>query len=904
VSIGGPAVADAPAAGLLQLRVAGGPDAGGLHPLRPGTLTLGRGPGARIRLDDPDMSREHARLTVTAGDVCVHDLGSTNGTSVDGRHVGAEPLTLSPGALLRAGESTLSLSGPDEAPAAVQADGAGHLAVNRPPRLLQAPPSVTVRLPAAPAERDKPKFPVLAMLIPLLIGAVMVRVMGSWTFALFMLLSPLMLGANVLSEKVGGRRAQRKARAAYERASAAAQATITAGLAEEAALRRVEFPDPAALLLTATGPRPRLWERRPADPDTLLLRLGTAELPARLTVRPPGADESPQHPPVPAVPLTVPLRAVGVLGLAGPRRRVEALARHVVAQLAGLHSPRDLSIVVLCSGDTGSQPWDWARWLPHLRPGAGQACDVLVGLTAEQVAVRVAELLVDLDVRAATGRPAAGEWAGPATLLFLDGARALRSVAGVARLLAEGPRVGIYAICLATDPLDLPAECGATATVTGAVGTRLQLRRTGHPPVDDAVADLVSLEWAERFARGLGPLRDATPDGSQAALPDSARLLDLLGLGEPAGPTAETIASRWLAGGRSTVALVGVAADGCFSVDLRRDGPHALVAGTTGAGKSELLQTLVASLATVNRPDELTFVLVDYKGGSAFADCSRLPHTVGMVTDLDRHLTARALASLEAELKRRERALRAGACKDLDDYLAAGSPGERLPRLVIVIDEFASLVQELPDFVTGLVDIARRGRSLGVHLVLATQRPAGVVSADIRANTNLRIALRVTDPAESQDIIESKAAALIGRATPGRACCRIGSGSVVTFQGARVAGLPPSAAGAPATVRPLAWERAGDAPPPAVSDLADAGPTDFAALVEAVRAAAVVAKVPAVRSPWLAPLPALIARGDLPIATPETLLLGLVDLPAEQAQAPFTLDLAGGGHLLAAGGPG
>jgi S-DNA-T family DNA segregation ATPase FtsK/SpoIIIE len=146
----------------------------------------------------------------------------------------------------------------------------------------------------------------------------------------------------------------------------------------------------------------------------------------------------------------------------------------------------------------------------------------------------------------------------------------------------------------------------------------------------------------------------------------------------------------------------------------------------------------------------MTFVLVDYKGGSAFKDCAHLPHVTGLVTDLDAHLTQRALASLSAELTRRERVLAAAGAKDIEQYAERGSLQPRyrpLPRLVIVIDEFASLVRDLPDFVTGLVGIAQRGRSLGIHLILATQRPSGVVSADIRANTNQRIALRVTDAA-------------------------------------------------------------------------------------------------------------------------------------------------------------
>ncbi len=233
--------------------------------------------------------------------------------------------------------------------------------------------------------------------------------------------------------------------------------------------------------------------------------------------------------------------------------------------------------------------------------------------------------------------------------------------------------------------------------------------------------------------------------------------------------------------------LVGTAADAGFVVDIARDGPHALIAGTTGSGKSEFLQTLVASLACANRPDELTFVLIDYKGGAAFGACAALPHTVGVVTDLDGRLVERALTSLQAELKRREAALAAAGAPNLEVFRAGGGV---LPRLIIVVDEFASLAEELPDFVGGLVGIAQRGRSLGVHLVLATQRPEGVVSADIRANTNLRICLGVVRESESRDVIDATDAARISRATPGRGYARTGHSELQAFQSGRVGGLP------------------------------------------------------------------------------------------------------------------
>jgi len=312
----------------------------------------------------------------------------------------------------------------------------------------------------------------------------------------------------------------------------------------------------------------------------------------------------------------------------------------------------------------------------------------------------------------------------------------------------------------------------------------------------------------------------------------------------------------------------------------------------------------VAGLAIANRPDQMSFVLVDYKGGAAFRDCARLPHTVGTVTDLDGHLTERALRSLGAELRRRESLLRAAGCQDLDDYLRRDdhepSGPAPLGRLVLVVDEFATLVDELPDFVGGLVGIAQRGRSLGVHLVLATQRPGGVVSADIRANTSLRIALRVTDPAESTDVVDVRDAAEIGRSHPGRAVVRAGAGAVDRLQAARVGGHGPAATRP--SVRPLPWERAGD-PPITLGTPVPAGPSDLTRLVEAARQTACSLGITPAASPWLPPLDQVVTRGELtglPVAA-GSVPLGVLDLPSEQRRAAVTFDLDGGDHLLVAG---
>ena len=502
-------------------------------------------------------------------------------------------------------------------------------------------------------------------------------------------------------------------------------------------------------------------------------------------------------------------------------------------------------------------------------------------------------------------------------MVVFDGSRKLRSLPGAIGILREGPQVGVYSICLDSDERLLPAECHAVVAAGG--DGMLVVKQMSQSAIGPVRPEYVTVAWAERLARSMAPVRDVSGDDEAAGLPEACRLLEVLGL-EP--PAAGAIAARWNAGGRSTFAVIGECYDGPFGIDLRKDGPHALIAGTTGAGKSELLQTLIASLACVNRPDAMTFVLVDYKGGSAFKDCVRLPHVVGMVTDLDAHLTQRALASLAAELTRRERILAAAGVKDIEDYTAllerqaGGSQPDHLlepmPRLVIVIDEFASLVRDLPDFVTGLVSIAQRGRSLGLHLILATQRPSGVVSADIRANTNLRIALRVTDAAESADVIEAPDAAYISRAAPGRAYVRLGHASLVPFQAGRIGGHRPGTdpgtlAGRPRVI-PVGWPGLGRPEPPRPAT--DDEVTDLKVLVGQIQHAAAGLGIRTQHSPWLGPLPRTLLLRDL-AASPGTppgraqtaAPFGLIDLPGEQRQRPAVLHLDTFSHLMAAGAP-
>ncbi|WP_240918037.1 FtsK/SpoIIIE domain-containing protein [Phycicoccus sp. HDW14] len=293
-------------------------------------------------------------------------------------------------------------------------------------------------------------------------------------------------------------------------------------------------------------------------------------------------------------------------------------------------------------------------------------------------------------------------------------------------------------------------------------------------------------------------------------------------------------------------------------------------------------------MALDSSPEDLTLLLVDFKGGAAFGPCADLPHVVGLVTDLDEHLVRRVLTSLEAELRRREGVLARAGCADLDEHRHRLDPADRMPRLVVVVDELRALVDEHPDAVSALVRLAAQGRSLGIHLVLATQRPAGTVTAEVQANVNLRVAFRVRDRADSVHVVEDDSAASLPADVPGRGVARGGDGTSTTFQAALVA--PPVPSGPSLVVLPAGTEPGpgtgtgpgtGAGPGTATADRA----AELAAVVEVVRSAHDATGAAPPRRPWVPPLPTTLPSGDAPPGT-----LALVDEPDRQRHVPWTWD--------------
>ncbi|MCO8277495.1 FtsK/SpoIIIE domain-containing protein [Actinoplanes sp. TRM 88003] len=885
-----------------QIAVLAGLDSGRTFPLAGPRAVIGRDQLTDVPLRHATVSRRHAAVTVEDDVIAVTDLGAANGVAVNGKAIEARlPRTVDADDVITVGALALQVrparraDRPRSLDLRRHAGADGTVSFNRPPRPAPLPPPDEVTVPAEPAEPSKPHFSIVSTVGPLVLAVVLVVVTKNLTFALFALLSPL-IGIGTYVES---RRRTRKEKATGGRKYEAeledfSDKLVASGEVERRRLRE-RLPDLAEVLRRAELPSTRLWERRPGHTDFLALNAGLADC----SWTPPVRSEQGRLPAVVrervararliAAPVEVDLSNGGVVGVVGDRRAALAVARGLICQAAVLHGPADLTVGVFA--DPGREPeWDWCKWLPHTRrpDGAGQwlaayreRSEAMLQQLAKGAANGTVLVVLDSDVLTDGNRSPARD--------LLNAAR----VAARPDYLSTSPQVPVAGIVLAATADRLPAACDTVIEAVGADGDATVRRPGLGTAVDDVLLGGLSMGTARRCARDLARFDDPELRLAGAGLPDGVRLLPMLGL---AKVDAASILDRWRRSEpASAAAPLGVTERGVFGLDLVQDGPHGLIGGTTGSGKSELLRSLVAALAAQHDPTQLTFVLMDYKGGAAFDECARLPHTVGMVTDLDEQLGERALRALEAELRHRERQLRAAGADNLVEYVRQ-RPAEPMPRLVVVIDEFATMAAELPDFLSALVGIAQRGRTLGVHLILATQRPSGAVNDNIRTNTNLRIALRVQDQADSTDVLGVADAAQINRRLPGRAYVRLGPGEVVPIQTALVTCVTPAEQDAPVDVRPFVFghDPADDASP---AERDDEARTDLARLVGAIADAYREAGLPAPRRPWPEPLGDRVDLTRLP-AVDGRAAVALADDPTRQIQFPYAWDPADGNVLL------
>ncbi|MGB3410394.1 MAG: FtsK/SpoIIIE domain-containing protein [Microthrixaceae bacterium] len=772
--------------------------------------------------------------------------------------------------------------------------------------------AVHLDLPTPPEHIRLPGFPVLSAVVPLLMGAGLWLATRSAASSVFIVFSFVYVVASGLESRREARADEQFRLEQFRADLEEAEELISQRHREEQEHRSNHCPTVKDLTSLILSRSERVWERPgdEADQRPLSIRVGRGRTTTSTHIKVPhngrrdlrrelatiAEDRS-----LAELPLTVDMDAGGGLALIGRGEVTTDVARWILVQLAALVAPDDLRIIVLCDALRKSA-WHWSSWLPHVQhAGVTQRSIVVVDGATDSEVETALSLLPE----------------GSARLLWLSPTRA-----GIPKRLNQVFDLGNRPTLQVSSPHPSGEVVPTDPAHSGEVPRRM--------PVEDLNVEDMTDDQALPLARCLAPLVPSRSlldhRMSDPNLGDSVRLGDVLADRDMLH-SADAVLDQWSLSGPQfgLGAPVGRAGHGVIHLDLKADGPHALVAGTTGSGKSEFLRSMVASLALHNGPDRLTFLLVDYKGGAAFNSLDQLPHSVGMITDLSPELAERALVSLRAEVLRREKVLARLGFVDLDEaFIAASATGGLSsapvpPSLVVVVDEFATLARELPDFVDGLVDIAQRGRSLGIHLILATQRPAGVVTDSIRANTSLRVALRVADPDDSTDVVDSPDAADLPRTSPGRALVRIGSSPSVQVQFAYSAApseRPPRVSTTSLGAGPIAAQVNGVAPtggPHGPGGVAN-GSTELSLAIATARAAAAANGSPPPLRPWVPPLPEVVQLDGLSDglvdglagATWGTFAIGLIDRPSRQSVDPLVVDLSacGGVLVIGAGGSG
>jgi DNA segregation ATPase FtsK/SpoIIIE, S-DNA-T family len=915
----------------VSVAVASGPDAGRSMLLAPGRYVVGRSRSCEIAVADPTTSRAHAVLTVSDDwVVCVgaHPDASSP-VLVDGVEIdGSVPID---------GDRVVSLGAtrlivrPFACAELRRSDRLGQIEFQRTPYrpavVSERRNEVVGPIPTRPEPR---RFQIIGVLGPLAAGLAMYAFTRQVQFLALTLMSPLVMIATSIDDRRSGRRSMRQNVTDFHDVLVRRRQELVAMRAAERAERWRTSPDLADLLQRAERRAIDLWARGRGAPDFLRLRIGLGTSQTGYAVElDRGGDDDLRDEAVAAiegltaldeVPVTIDLAELGVAGVHGRDAAVDGLVASLLVQAACLHSPDDLTIVAAIEP---GRPFGWLKWLPHLRSVASPVNGPHLAHDAESADRLIAAVL---DVVTFRHGDRAGvsvsrevpQW--PRVLVVLDisiGA----DPADVARLLDLGPSAGVSVLCLANRPADVPHQANAVLAVaneTGGVVTGALWSVDPDVAPVDVVVERLTERLADRAGRALAPVRDASTASLATSIPRSVDLLDVIGHDTA---TAGGITARWTAADRYALEFpIGAGAAGDLTIDLVQDGPHALIGGTSGAGKSELLQSMVASLASRYPSTQLNFLFVDYKGGASSKVFERLPHTVGYVTNLGADLAIRALTSLRAELNHRM-ALMEGRAKDLAEMREV-APAEAPPSLVIVVDEFATLVKEVPEFVAGVIDIAQRGRSLGIHLVLATQRPSGAVNENILANTNLRISLRMLDRSESSAVIGSPEAADIPVPLRGRAFARLGARQPIPFQSA-YSGAPLVTAAVERPVLVGAFDRPHANPTRAAGSMWPAvqvaaapiagAQTHLDAVIDAIVAADEQLQLPLPRRPWcdaLADVVELERVVDDPRCAAARrhpgrfVVAGLLDAPERQEQMPLLVDLEDGGGWLVFGSGG
>lgn len=698
-------------------------------------------------------------------------------------------------------------------------------------------------------------------------------------------------------------------------------------------------PSPLDCLRRAEAADIRLFERSPGDADFLSFRLGLGDRSFGIKLKSPILDKADKDPLnlktatlaqefscVDSAPICASFRDLGAGGIAGPRAQAIEAVRCMLVQLATHHSPEEVKVAIIYPPE---EDWSWARWLPHVfsEPGGRRF------LANDEAGARaLLEELNDLLKRRALRQKEDDSKKGmelPVFVIVLASATFTRNHPLLDVLQSSGSRVGALGLFFGDVIKELPQSC-RTLVEVGPGQPRL-VHTQPEASEEHYEADSIPVAKAEELARALAGLR-VKGASSTGDIPTKASMLDLAGVERIEQHDA---VARWKANTpfKSMAVPIGFQAGGkVLELNLHETvhGPHGLVAGTTGSGKTAFLSTFLGLLAVQFHPHEVAFVCVDYKGGDLFRGLEELPHLVGTLTNLEKSEVWRCLRALQAENERRMRLFSKAstetgvAVNKIDEYqelMRQGRAPEPLPKLLIVCDEFAELSKQEPEFIGRLVSIARVGRSLGVHLILATQQPAGIIGDQIESNTRFRMAFKFNKEEDSKAVIKRPEAASIRQS--GRGYFQLGENEIFELFQAAYGGAEyrpnQKKVDEPRILEILLDGRRRQLGGPAEAPVASQGKarTQLQEMSHHLAVSAEKAGIQRLPGPWLPPLKSLILlqhvaedeggwNGKVWQPTPGWLepLVGVVDDPARSFQGPLRISLARDGHVAVYGRPG
>ncbi|WP_295524066.1 type VII secretion protein EssC [uncultured Streptococcus sp.] len=681
----------------------------------------------------------------------------------------------------------------------------------------------------------------------------------------------------------------------------------------------------------------RIYEKTPLHFDFLYYRLGLGKIPTSYDLKYGQQERSgkkdaleeegyalySRHKKIPDMPIPANL-SHGPVGYIGPRNLVLEQLQLLVMQLATFHSYHDVQFITILPEEEKEQ-WSWMRWLPHAKLQELNVRGFVYNQrTRDQVLNSLNQILkLRRSQKEEASHKESSLFHPHYVVLVTDEKLILDHI--IMEFFTEDPTELGCSLIFVEDVMSSLSENIQTVI-------NIKDRNTGQLVMEEGVLKETDFRLdhfptdydKERIARTLAPLNHL--QNLKSSIPDSVTFMEMYG--------AETfedlqVSSRWKKNApyKSLAVPIGLRGqDDLVQLNLheKAHGPHGLIAGTTGSGKSETIQSYILSLAVNFHPHDVAFLLIDYKGGGMANLFKNLPHLLGTITNLDGVQSMRALASINAEIHRRERLFGEFEVNHINQYqkkFKNGEATEPLPHLFIISDEFAELKVNQPDFIKKLVSIARVGRSLGVHLILATQKPSGVVDDQIWSNSRFKIALKVADRSDSNEMLHTPDAAEITQT--GRAYLQVGNNEVYelfqsAWSGADYQPEKDDMGIEDHTIYLINELGQYEILNEDLSGLEDADeikevPTELDAIVHNIHLLCEEQEIPPVPQPWLPPLKERIALEELEEVQPAiawaqekslSILLGMADIPQAQKQEAVSINLAKDGHVLLYGSPG